>query len=56
MPKQKLHSGMSFEQIQDYCNEKVKPTAKDETIIVCDPHSGILMLIANLAARMKENA
>lgn len=45
----KLHSGMT-------CEKRVKPTAKDEVIESCDPHSETLMLIANLAARIKENA
>ncbi len=49
-----LHSDMTCEEIQDYCAAKVKPTKKEEMIIVCDPHSETLMLIANLAARLKE--
>lgn len=55
MAEPKLHSGMSFQQIQDYCDKRVGPTTKDEKIIDCDSRSEVLMLIANLAARMKEN-
>ena len=55
MAKEKLPSGMSCKQIQSYCDEKIKPTAKDEIIEACDVRSEILILIANLAARIQEN-
>ena len=54
MGEQKLHSGMTCKEIQDYCEAKVKPTAKNETIDACDLHSETLMLTANLTARIKE--
>ena len=57
MPKKtKLHSGMSFEQIQQYCDELVPPLKEGETVEGCSPRMEMLMLIANLAARMQENA
>ncbi len=53
--EEKLHSGMSFEQIQQYCDDRAKPTKEGEVIGSCSPHLETLMLIANLAARMKDN-
>ncbi|KKN38120.1 hypothetical protein LCGC14_0756760 [marine sediment metagenome] len=56
MPKRKLHSGMSFEEVQDYCDEKAKPVPEDSVLLDCDFNTEIYILIANLAARMKDNA